>query len=370
MLLPLLGTLCLAALSSGVTSPRSSSLTATAADPQHWPSPVWKKIREGRDYMTHVLQCPARWVAHDTLDISTTQRMRRVNRSQGTGAPGAPASGPCPAPSPLEVGQLLLQQEHVGFELIPLLKDLLNLLSTEAALPCLGGEPWRRRGIRLWKDRLGQGAPRLDSDARGLAGRLGRPGRYHGCQAGALAESRGGGRLAEHTRNHLPASLLALLPTAELSRVPTESRTGPSSGTHRVLGGPRGSCARGRPLGLPPLLAPGPRGLALHRLRRRLHGRFAPLLSLALAVPRSAQLGLYRGQLLPQLRIHQQEALQLLLQLWAEPRGWWAGRPRAGRAPRPARRPAPPSPPRSPGFAAAGRGCTPGVRPSGGRSPL
>lgn len=68
---------------------------------------------------------------------------------------------------PLKVGQLLLQQEHVGFELIPLLKDLLNLLSTEAALPCLGGEPWRQWGIR------------------------------------------------------------------------------------RVLGGPRGSCARGRPLGLP-----------------------------------------------------------------------------------------------------------------------
>ena len=110
--------------------------------------------------------------------------MRRVNRGQGTGAPGTPASGPCPEPSPLEIGQLLLQQEHVSFELIPLLKDLLNLLSTEAALPCLGWEPWRRRGIRLWKDRLGQGAPRLDRDARGLAGSLGRPGRYHGARPG------------------------------------------------------------------------------------------------------------------------------------------------------------------------------------------
>lgn len=55
----------------------------------------------------------------------------------------------------LEVGQLLLQQEQVGFELIPLLKDLLNLLSTEAHCPALSGSP-EQRGIRLWKDRLGQ----------------------------------------------------------------------------------------------------------------------------------------------------------------------------------------------------------------------
>lgn len=230
--------------------------------------------------------------------VPGTRHRGRINHSKNEAGEPRPgnrcswrprASGPCPAPSPLKVGQLLLQQEHVGFELIPLLKDLLNLLSTEAALPCLGGEPWRQWGIRLWKDRLGQGAPRLDRDARGLAGSLGRPGRYHGCQAGALAESRGGGRLGAHTRNHLLASLLALLRnTAKLSRVPTESRTGPSLGTHRVLGGPRGSCARGRPLGLPPLFAPGARGLALHRLWRRLHGRFAPLLSFALAVPRGA----------------------------------------------------------------------------------
>lgn len=61
----------------------------------------------------------------------------------------------CPAPSPLEVGQLLLQQEHVGFELIPLLQDLLKLLSTEAALAYLQGTLWLLRDIRLHMDRFG-----------------------------------------------------------------------------------------------------------------------------------------------------------------------------------------------------------------------
>ena len=68
-----------------------------------------------------------------------------------SGAPELPS--PCPPPSPLEVGQLLLQEEHVGFELIPLLKDLLELLSTEAALSCLGRAPWLLQGSRLQKDR-------------------------------------------------------------------------------------------------------------------------------------------------------------------------------------------------------------------------
>lgn len=71
-----------------------------------------------------------------------------------SGAPELPS--PCLPPSPLEVGQLLLQQEHVGFELIPLLKDLLELLSTEAALSCLGRAPWLLQGSRLQRDRLGQ----------------------------------------------------------------------------------------------------------------------------------------------------------------------------------------------------------------------
>ena len=116
--------------------------------------PMWKKFQEGRGFVILVLQCPA----HDSVAISMTQRMRRVNRGLGTGASGAPEPpDPCPAPSPLEVGQLLLQQEHVGFELIPLLKDLFNLLSTEAALPYLGGASWRRQRIHLRKDRLGQG---------------------------------------------------------------------------------------------------------------------------------------------------------------------------------------------------------------------
>lgn len=75
---------------------------------------------------------------------------------------GAPASQPRPAPLPLEVGQLLLQQKHVGFELIPLLKDLLNLRSTEAALPHLGGAPWLRRGVSLRKDRCGGAAAGAD----------------------------------------------------------------------------------------------------------------------------------------------------------------------------------------------------------------
>lgn len=88
--------------------------------------------------------------------------MRQVSRSPGTGVTGAPQlPSSCPAPSPLEVGQLLLQQEHVGFELIPLLKDLLKLLSTEAALPYAGGTLCLLRGIRLREGGLVRGVPWL-----------------------------------------------------------------------------------------------------------------------------------------------------------------------------------------------------------------
>lgn len=174
--------------------------------------------------------------------VPGTRHHRCINHSKNEAGEPRPgnrcawrprASGPCLAPSPLEVGQLLLQQEQVGFELIPLLKDLLNLLSTEAALPCLGGEPWRQRGIRLWKDRLGQwrlgwtGTPWAVGTSVGQ-GALGGQGATMGARPG-LWLSRGGGRLVAHTRNHLLASLLALpRSTAKLSRVPTESRTVPS----------------------------------------------------------------------------------------------------------------------------------------------
>lgn len=65
---------------------------------------------------------------------------------------GVLASGP----SPLEVGQFLLEQEYVGFELIPLLKDLLKLLPGEATLNGLWRVPWLLRSIHLCKVRHGQ----------------------------------------------------------------------------------------------------------------------------------------------------------------------------------------------------------------------
>lgn len=73
------------------------------------------------------------------------------------GSPQLPS--PCSASSPLEVGQLLLQQEYVGFELVPLLKDLLKLFPTEAALPYVGGALWLLRGIRLQKEGLIRAVP-------------------------------------------------------------------------------------------------------------------------------------------------------------------------------------------------------------------
>lgn len=87
---------------------------------------------------------------------------KNKKRQIRSGCEWCPSLQPRPAPLPLEVGQLLLQQKHVGFELIPLLKDLLNLRSTEAALPHLGGAPWLRRGVRLRKDRCGGAAAGAD----------------------------------------------------------------------------------------------------------------------------------------------------------------------------------------------------------------
>lgn len=201
------------------------------------------------------------------------------------------------------------------------------------------------------------GAPRLELMCPPRpAGRLERPGHSKGCQTSALARTAfqfPGGPATQHSKP---------FPSAH------ESLT--TYGTHRVLRGPLGSGVGGPPLGLLTLLTHGTSGLAPRPLWRRPHGRFALQLSLALAVPRGAQLGFHGGQLVPQLRIHQQEALQLLLQLWAEQRRRLVGGATgAGRAPPPVVGPAPPSPPRSPGCAAASHGCELGVRLSGGRSP-
>lgn len=93
-----------------------------------------------------------------------------------------------------------------------------------------------------------------------------------------------------------------------------------SAGTDRVLMGSRDSCCGGQPIGLLPLLTPRTPGLFPCPLLSQLHGPFTLQLPLTLTVPCGAQLGLHRGQLVSQLCIHQQEALQLLLQLWAEQR--------------------------------------------------
>lgn len=71
----------------------------------------------------------------------------------------------------------------------------------------------------------------------------------------------------------------------------------------------------------------------------QLHSPFTPQLPLALAVPCGPQLGLHRCQLVPQLCVHQQEALQLLLQLGAEQTVALVGG--APREPRPAPLPLP-----------------------------
>lgn len=141
-----------------------------------------------------------------------------------------------------------------------------------------------------------------------------------------------------HTVRHLPTSRWTCyaarqtFPECPPSATSCESWDGSltSSGTCRVPRGPGGSCASSRRLGLVP-----------RRPLSQLHGPFAPRLELALAVPRGAQLGLHRCQLLPQLCVHQQEALQLLLQLGAEQREGAGGRGARRREPRPAPRPSP-----------------------------
>lgn len=117
------------------------------------PSLIWMMFPGGRDCVICVLPVPGTVPGtYHYLYINESKNeagdLRPRNRCDW-GPPQLPSS--CPAPSPLEVGQLLLQQEHVGFELIPLLKDLLKLLSTEAALPYVGGTLWwipsRRAGL-------------------------------------------------------------------------------------------------------------------------------------------------------------------------------------------------------------------------------
>lgn len=183
----------------------------------------------------------------------------------------------CPPPSPLEVGQLLLQQEHVGFELIPLLKDLLKLLSTEAALPCLGGAPWLLQGTRLQEDRLGQrGASTALPCARAITGILGQVTGSETWELRALqqmadqcsAERGSRGRPGPRTVCRLPPSRWTCCAAQHTLREGPAS-TGPVStvmGPHRVLRGPRGSCVGGGPLGLLPLFVPGPSGLVPRQL--------------------------------------------------------------------------------------------------------
>lgn len=107
-----------------------------------------------------------------------------------------------------------------------------------------------------------------------------------------------------------------------------------SAGTHWVLRGPRGFCSGSRLLRILPLPTPRTLGLVPRPLLSQL--------PFAFAVPRGAQLYLHRCQLLPQLCIHQQEALQLLLQLGAEQTMGLVGGVQRGRgSPAPPHRPAP-----------------------------
>lgn len=114
-------------------------------------------FQKGRNCVIHVLpvpnivpaSCHCLYINEPKSEVGAPRPRNRCNWSPLR----FPASA---APSPLEVGQLLLQQEHVSFELIPLPKDLLKLLSTEAALPYIGRAPWLLWGISLWKDRFDQ----------------------------------------------------------------------------------------------------------------------------------------------------------------------------------------------------------------------
>lgn len=178
-------------------------------------------------------QCPAQCLAYVTVYIPMSQRMRQVTRAPGTGVTGPlqlPSS--CPAPSPLEVGQLLLQQEHVGFELIPLLKDLLKLLSTEAALPCVGGTLFLLRGIRLRKGRLDRGVPWLaplcplghHGNSEGMPGRETAEARGHHNNDSPVTEAGWGVILV----CHLPTSCWTCWAAQRTSQVPTLVRIGKS----------------------------------------------------------------------------------------------------------------------------------------------
>lgn len=53
----------------------------------------------------------------------------------------------------LEIRQLLLEQEYVGFELIPLLKDLFKLFPAESTLHSFWRVPWLLLSIHLCKAR-------------------------------------------------------------------------------------------------------------------------------------------------------------------------------------------------------------------------
>lgn len=72
--------------------------------------------------------------------------------------------------SPLVIGQLLLHQEQVGLELVPLLQDLLQLFLGEAAV---SGAPARVPGlgllIRQRRSFLGDGeGEQRDADPKAL----------------------------------------------------------------------------------------------------------------------------------------------------------------------------------------------------------
>lgn len=193
--------------------------------------------------------------------------------------PSFPA--PPPPPSPLEVGQLLLQQEHVGFEFIPLLKDLLKFLSTEEALSYLGGVPWLkdrfgRWGCLCWRSPAPRGHPR-NARASDWQGDLGGKGAATDDRPvlwlRVRAEAGWGGGGGAHTcmpPSNFPVDLLAphSKPFPSAHQVPDLNTT---TGTHRVLRGPWGPRLSGCPLGLLPLLVPGPPGLVLRRLRSQRH---------------------------------------------------------------------------------------------------
>lgn len=98
-------------------------------------------------------QCLSRTLAIVTAHLKMVQK-NKVGRP-GTGILAS-------SPSPLEVLQLLLEQEYVGFELIPLLKDLLKLFPAESTLDSSWRVPWFL-SIHLCKVRNGQRAVSLSS---------------------------------------------------------------------------------------------------------------------------------------------------------------------------------------------------------------